>query len=259
MHPILFQSIEWLKYWLNAVDEHSLQAPFIFDFYNSVIKKRSSPIANIEVIRKELLKNQTYIKVNDLGAGSRLNKQADRKISYIARTSSSSSKFSLFLRSLIEYMQSGTILELGTSFGMNTAYMAHGLGTQVYTFEGSPAIASVARQNFKKLGLSNIYFKLGNIDNILQESIKDIPNFDLVYMDANHTKEATLRYFNIIQSKLKEKSVVVIDDIHWSQEMREAWKVLIDKTEVTLSVDLYDAGLLFFDPSFTKKHYIISF
>ncbi|MGB3468112.1 MAG: class I SAM-dependent methyltransferase [Cyclobacteriaceae bacterium] len=254
---------EWLYYWLLAVDEHSLQSPFIFSFYQRYIKNGSyEKITQIEQLRKALHKDHTLVEVNDFGAGSTLNNQQKRKVSYIAKTSASRARFSLFLRDLIIFEKYQNVLELGTSLGINTLYMASDNTNPellVHTIEGSRTIAQLAVKNFEHCDQTNIRSHIGNIDDVLPTVLTEMKSVDLAYLDANHTLEATLDYFRQILPYTHENSTIVVDDIHWSGEMKTAWETLKLHEQVTTSVDLFDAGMLFFRSGLRKNHHIIEF
>ena len=117
-----------------------------------------------------------------------------------------------------------TIVELGTSLGVTTAYLAAmDSRNKVVTYEGCPAVAEVARANWEKLGLSNIACVVGEITvDSLQLAVDRLSGIDLAFIDANHTYEATLTYFNALASRVHEKSVVVVDDIHYNEDMEKA-------------------------------------
>ena len=132
--------------------------------------------------------------------------------------------------------------------------MAH-----IHTLEGSSQIANLAQTHFNQLEAHNIHLTRGNIDQTLEKVLTGLPKVDLLYMDANHRYEPTLRYFEQSISKLHPKSLVVLDDIHWSAEMNRAWREIMTKKEVSLSLDLFEAGILFFDPALPKEHYILKY
>ena len=157
-----------------------------------------------------------------------------------------------------------TIVELGTSLGVTTAYLAAmDSRNKVVTYEGCPAVAEVARANWEKLGLSNIACVVGEItvDSLqlavdsLQLTVDSLSGIDVVFIDANHTCEATLTYFNALASRVHEKSVVVVDDIHYNEDMEKAWKAICADERVTTTMDLYRMGLVFFDKHYWRKHY----
>lgn len=253
---------QFFYYWLKAIDKYSLQSPFIYHFYTQVIELNSvshdfSPIENL---RQDLIRDNRTIDVLDLGVGSKVLKGKTRKVSSIARTSLSSSKFSQFLFKIILNRNPHNALELGTSFGINTIYLAKAKPTMpVYTFEGCPSIANIASQNFKKLECENISLIQGNLDQTLSVTLQQLDTIDIVYFDANHTKEATLQYFSLCLEKTNPRSIFIFDDIHQSKEMNEAWKEISTNHKITMSIDIFDAGLIFFEEGLQKKKYILNF
>lgn len=257
-----YQGMRYLEYWLKAVDQYSLQAPFIFKFYNEVILDDRTFYAfeEIEKLRNKLLHDSREITIQDLGSGSLASCELKRPISHITRYSSSDAKFSEFLYRLILHHQPKNILELGTSFGLNTLYLAKASPkTPVITLEGCPATIDIARANFAQLGAKNIQAILGNIDITLPTVLDKLTSLDLVYFDANHTKEATLHYFSQCLSKAHEQSIFIFDDIHLSKGMHEAWRNIQDHENVTISLDIFDAGIVFFRKGVSKEHYILEF
>ena len=255
----MFQVYSFFIYWLNQVDEHSLQSPFLYDLYTKVIQGVDLSHSDIEEIRGQLLKNKQVIEITDLGAGSRINNGTTRSISSIAKHASTPKRFSQFLTRLIDHFDYKNILELGTSLGLNTLYISKNADVNVLTFEGDKNIADLAHAHFKKLNRTNIKSIVGNIDKTLEKELSQIEKVDLAYIDANHRYEPTLRYFDQISTKIHSQSIIIVDDIHWSKEMVSAWRVLKRKPEVTLSIDLFEAGLLFFDPRLDQEDYILKF
>ncbi len=257
-----YQGVRYLEYWLKAVNQYSLQAPFIFQFYSEVVLDDRTFYAfeEIEKLRSNLLHNNTEIEILDLGSGSVASPKSKRPISHIAKYSSSSSKFSEFLYRLILHQQPKNILELGTSFGLNTLYMAKAnTKTPVITLEGCPATIEVAKANFVQLKAWNIEAVCGNIDITLPTILDKLTTLDLVYFDANHTKEATLRYFSQCLEKAHEETIFIFDDIHLSKGMSEAWRTIQGHENVTISLDIFDAGIIFFRKGLSKEHFILEF
>ena len=257
----LFQARAWISHWLEAVNEHSLHAPFVYDLYRQVIKPAKGEIDAIESLRADLRQSDKQIEMVELGAGSSISRSNIRKVSSIARHSLTPPPFSALLYRLAQYTESQNILELGTSLGLNTLYLAAAApqGT-IHTLEGCPATASLAAKHFQKLQADNIALHVGNIDRLLPELLqKQLPSVDLAYLDANHTHEATLRYFEWLHPHLHDQSIVVVDDIHWSAGMQEAWEILRRHPSVSLSLDLYEAGLLFIRPGLKAQHYVLEY
>ncbi|ADR20296.1 O-methyltransferase [Marivirga tractuosa] len=256
-----FLAQEYFKYFHLKTDEHSLHSPFFYHFYLKLIK--SSSISNdcksIEENRAALLKDETEFVIKDLGAGSKVNQSKSRTVKSIARHSLSNPKFSQFLYRIIQHFNFESIIELGTSLGINTAYMAQANpDASVFTFEADPNALKIAREVNKEH--KNINFHEGDIANSLPNMLqKSNPTIDLVYADANHTYQASVDYFNIILPHLTSGSIYIMDDIHWSAGMKKAWEELKERKEVTSSIDLFDAGLLFFNSDFKKQHHVLDF
>ena len=205
------------QYWLNAVNQHSLQAPFIYDFYQKVIQGRSptSDFQAIEQHRKTLLKSEDWVSIPSLGATSLVSQSSSRKVKSIARHSLSTPKFGRFLYRLVQFQQPSYVVELGTSLGITSLYLSlANHDTNIYTFEGSSDIASIATKAFLHFDCRNIKLREGNIDQTLPALLEELPQIDLAYVDANHQLQPTLRYFSQLLTKTHETSILIFDDIH---------------------------------------------
>jgi predicted O-methyltransferase YrrM len=156
---------------------------------------------------------------------------------------------------MVSTFQPKTTLEFGTSLGISTIYLATANNSStVHTMEGNPDSRQIALNIFKKLNIENIESHVGEFDSILEKVLHKLDSIDLVYLDGNHQKEATLQYFNQLLPKLSSDSIVVLDDIYWSKGMTQAWEALKNHKAVTLSIDLFDVGILFFNTNLSKEH-----
>ncbi|MBX2945015.1 MAG: class I SAM-dependent methyltransferase [Cyclobacteriaceae bacterium] len=254
-----FKIKTFFNYWLDAVDEHSLHSPFLFDFYTKVVKREVIAITIIESLRKQLSNDHREIDVEDFGAGSKHIAGTKRKISDIARLSLSDAKFSTLYNRIAGYCHAKTILELGTSLGINTLYLAARPQSKVYSFEGSATIAEIASISFEFGGARNIELITGNLDNTLYATLSRIPKIDLAFMDANHRYEPTLHYFESILTRTHHKSIIILDDIHDTPEMEKAWNEIKRHPLVYTSADLFRCGIVFLDPSLNKQHVVLQF
>jgi predicted O-methyltransferase YrrM len=254
--PGFHQYFAFVRYWLNAVDEHSLHSPFLFDLMTKVINVRPDPDETIEALRRKMTMEARSVSVVDLGTGySAVPRQ--RKIGDIARRTLSPIKYSGIYQRLIRYFKCEVIVELGTSLGINTMYMARPTHAKVYTFEGAPAITKVARENFSTLGAQNITLIEGDISNTLPPFLRQCPRIDLVFVDANHKTKPCLRYFDWILEAIHPESIVILDDIHLTQEMENAWAAIKNHESVQATVDLFRCGMVFFRPSLNKQHVVL--
>lgn len=242
------------------MDEHSLHSPFIYGLYKDIIsKENTNPIfEGIEKVRGSLRANHKEIKIHDLGAGSSVSRKERRKISAIARYGLTTPRNSRLYSRLIEYLGAATVLELGTSLGVNTMYMASPLCVKkVITVEGCPEIASVAAHNFSGFSSSKIVLLNHPIDQALDHIFNRVNRLDLILFDAHHTYDATMDYYHRCKSHIHEHSVLIFDDIHWSKEMTQAWDQIRQEVEVTLTIDLFDIGIVFFRKELEKEDYVL--
>lgn len=265
----MFSSWQLIKkyssYYLTALNGkgHGIHSPFVYDFVRKVLidKRHFYAYNQVEALRRKLLHNETIIEVEDFGAGSTISKTNQRSIASIARHAAKSKKWAQLLFRIVNYYQPEHILELGTSLGISTAYMAlANPQAQVVTAEGSAAIAAQAKRNFQSLQLSAIQQVTGNFDNTLPGILAALPRLDLAFIDGNHRYEPTVQYFKQLLPHLHDSSVVIFDDIHWSADMEKAWEEVKEDPAVRLSIDLFFVGLVFFGDQFkVKQHFTIRF
>ena len=211
----------------------------------------------VERYRETLLSNKNQIKVTDFGAGSKVFKSNDRSISSIAKTAGISQKRANILVKIVKYFNLNNVLEIGTSLGIATAAMSYGnTNSKIITLEGCEQTAIIAEEHFGKFQLNNIELILGEFKNTLTAVLKN-SSFDLIFFDGNHQKEATIEYFEQCLKTKRNETMYIFDDIHWNREMEEAWKYILNHKEVTISIDTYQWGIVFFRREQPKEHYII--
>jgi predicted O-methyltransferase YrrM len=272
----LHRILSYLKHSLTAWNTtgEGIHSPYLFELVRFVLRDENSfyCFAGIERQRELLSACPDSIEVVDFGsAGSPEGTVISRRICEIASTHLESPLMAQSLFRIVNFLTQKSnrplnILELGTSLGITTAYLASASSSNhVVTYEGSSEVLRIAKGVWRQLQLENIQSVEGNIDNTLlssscsaNHSVAVLPEvLDFVYIDANHTYDATMRYFHFLSSKMPEKGIMVLDDIHYSEEMERAWQRIKDEERVTTSIDLYHMGILFFDSHYLKRHYII--
>ena len=256
--------LKYIKYKLFAKHRkgYGIHSPFLYDLIRNVLFKQTNYYAldDIAELRYDLLDCEEEINVKDFGAGSKVMKSNVRKIKDIAKHSAINEKYGEMLFRIIEKFKPQTILELGTSLGMGTLYLAKSNSkAKLYTIEGCPKTAMKASENFNELDVENINLIIGNINDKLPEFLNDIENLDFVYFDGNHQKEATLNYFKQCLQKAHKDTIFYFDDIHWSKGMEEAWEEIKANKDVTLTVDVFFSGLVFFRKELSKQDFILKF
>ena len=257
---------KYLYYWMKASNSkgHGTHSPFVYDFIRKVLMDHTTntDFDNIEIQRQRLKKDHTLLEIRDFGAGSRVNDHKQRAISAIAKSALKPAKYSQLFYKIIQHYPYKNLLELGTSLGITTSYLASAAKDgKVYTFEGAPSVAKVAQRNFSDLGLHNIQLTEGNFDETLPIFLLHLQGkIDFSFIDGNHREEPTINYYEQLLPFIHNDSVIILDDIHWSQGMENAWFEIIGRPEVTLSIDLFFVGLVFFrKENKEKEHFTIRY
>ncbi len=255
----------YINYYISSSNGkgHGIHSPFVFSFVQHVLndKRHFYAFELIEAVREGMLQKTTTVEVEDFGAGSRIEKTKTRKVKDIAKSSLKPKKYSQLMFRMVDYYQPKTIVELGTSLGVTSAYLAFAnLQAKLFTHEGSAAIAALAQQNFDLLKLNNLELVKGNFDETLSNTLQNVASVDFAFVDGNHRYEPSIRYFNQLLTKISSKGIIIMDDIHWSEEMETAWTEIKAHPQVMLTVDLFFIGIVFFSPDFTtKQHFAIRF
>lgn len=255
----LFAAGKYIKYRLRAADAHDIHSPFVFDLFNNVIKDET-PFYGFELIeslRSRHLLDIRTINITDYGTGN--NKRQER-ICNIARKSVKSKKFAQLLFRLVNKFNPENILELGTSLGITTLYLSlPKKDSKIITLEGCPEVAALAINNFNKLKRTNIELICGDFKLTLPKALKNFSQLDMVFFDGNHRRDATLSYFYQCLNLATESSVFIFDDIHWSREMEQAWEEIKKHNSVSLTIDLYQLGIVFFQKGLAKQHFTLKY
>lgn len=256
---------KYIRYYITASNGkgHGIHSPFVYDFILHVLNDSRNfyPYTTIENCRTRLLQDDRVLEVEDFGAGSAAGSKKQRRVAVIASNTAKSKKLGQLLFRIVNYYQPVYIMELGTSLGLSAAYLASGNpAAKLVTFEGAAAVAAIAEENFSSLGIDNIETVTGNFDATLLSVLDRPAGIDLAFVDGNHRKEATLRYFEQILAKINSPGILIFDDIHWSREMEDAWQEIKSHPKVLLTMDLFFMGMVFFSPAFmVKQHFIIRF
>ena len=252
----------YIKYLFRAKSKHSAQAPFLYELITQVIDKNTdnNSCKNIEILRKELCKQERTIKITDFGAGSTINNSKSRKVKDVAKNSAKNAKFGKLLYRIIQFYKPKNILELGTSLGISTSYLAKAdANSHVFTFEGCPETAKIADENFKKQKIKNTSITLGDFNLTLTKKLKEIKTIDLAFIDGNHQEKPTIDYFEKCLKHANNNTIFIFDDIHWSYGMENAWNYIKAHPKTTLNIDLFFVGIVFTKLELSKENFTIRF
>lgn len=257
---MLFQIKSYIKFLWHSKNEHAVHSPFVFNLLTKCFydKKFKSEYVVLKNYRNELLQNKNTIEVTDFGAGSRIFKSNTRQIAKIAKTAGISTKRAQLLFRIVNYFQPETMLEIGTSLGLATAALSLGNPkASVVTLEGCPETAKQAQLQLQKFSCNNVNAIVTEFSNYLKNNQPLTTNYQLIYFDGNHSKKATLEYFELLLLTVVNETVWIFDDIHWSAEMEETWEIIKNHPKVTVSIDTFQWGFVFFRYEQPKQHFVI--
>ena len=266
---MLFQIKSYLQFLWHSKNEHAVHSPFVFNlitkcFYDKKSKpdpsgsEQAKQYAILKEYRNELLENKNTIKVTDFGAGSKIFKSNKRHINKIAKTAGISPKRAELLFRIVNYFQPAIILEIGTSLGLATSALALGNPkAHITTLEGCSKTANQALLQLQKFNINNVELVVTEFSAYFSTSNFQLPTSDLIYFDGNHSKIATLEYFELLLPTITNDSVWIFDDIHWSPEMSAAWEIIKNHPKVTVTIDTFQWGIVFFRREQPKEHFVI--
>lgn len=249
---------DYLLHRLTAKTRHGTHSPFVYRLVDKIFYDTApnNVYTELEAIRQKLLADDRTITIVDLGAGSHVNNNRQKKVSDIAAHALKPQKLAQLLYRIAADLQPKSIIELGTCLGVTSIYLQKAAPeAKVYTLEGSPETAAIARETFHDAGLDKIELVIGDFDDTLPGIIDSLDKVDLVFMDGNHQKDATLRYFEWCLPKVHDGTLLIFDDIYWSEGMKEAWAQIKAHPEVTITIDLFWIGLVYFRKGQVKEDF----
>jgi predicted O-methyltransferase YrrM len=260
----MFRTLRYIRYLIFSRHRsgHGIHSPFVFNLVSNIFRNKTHPdiVCSIEKIRNKLITDPRSIIVNDLGSGSKKMKSSLRKVSEIARYSAVPGKYGILLSNMAEAFGNPFILEFGTSLGLSTMYMAASCpDAEVITIEGCPSTSEIAADNFREAGLKNIKLVNSSFDDVLPEITKEKISPGLVFIDGNHRKEPVINYFNKVADMSDNNCVVIIDDIYSSRNMAEAWLEIKKHKNVSLTVDIFRMGIVFFRKGIAHLDYVVRY
>jgi predicted O-methyltransferase YrrM len=252
----LFQ--KYIHYYITASSGkgHGIHSPFIFDFVVNVLNDNRHFYSYdiIESLRRQLLDNKSLLTIEDFGAGSVTGSTRQRTVASIAKHAAKNEKLCRLLFRIVDHYQPESILELGTSLGISSAYMASAApGAKLITIEGASSVAELAIDHHQRLQIHNIRVISGRFEDVLPGVLHEIKTVDMAFVDGNHRFEPTKHYFDQLVSKVGSGSILIFDDIHWSEEMEDVWRVIKADERVVASIDLFFIGIVLFNPAFKSK------
>ena len=248
----------YLRFLFKSTNQHGVHSPFVYNLVTKCFydKQNYDAYGMIKNYRNQLIKNKQTVEVEDFGSGSKTFKNELRKVSDIAKTSGSNLKKAFLLYRLTKYFKPKTILELGTCLGIGTTALAlDNKTTKLTSVEGSQNLVNITENQITKFGINNVKVINQTFASALPELKQQ--SWDFVFIDGHHDEIATINYFETLLDSANNKTVFVFDDIYWSQGMTAAWNFIKNHPKITVSIDTFYFGMVFFKRELSKEHFYI--
>ncbi len=260
---LLFWRIKHFFLFLSkSKSKYGIHSPFVYEFITKVLPaKKTVEGQKIDELRRNLFISKEILQIEDFGAGYQgvANSKIEKTVSQVVKSSARSRNEGEFLMRLVSFYKFENLLELGTNLGFSGLYQQKGMvsNAQFTTIEGSESLANFAKQLFENQGFSPKIIVSPFLDFLKELKTNENNLYDYVLMDGHHQKEPTLNYVKLIKPYLKPNAFVLIDDINWTEEMYNCWVELIKDEDFTVSIELYQTGILIYKKNQVKEHFVL--
>ena len=239
---------EYIKYQWNARGRHGAHSPFLYDLVDVCLRipLDKQDLAITQGLVDRLKSDSRSIQITDAGAGSR-KLGAERKVTSILAVSSSKGKYAKLLYRLARHYQPKRILEFGTSLGVGTVHLSL----------GAPKAEKIAKEQFARLNMNNVSPVLSTFQKFIESYQGEL--FDMVFVDGHHDGQALLTYMNQLKQITHNDTIFVLDDIRWSDSMKEAFETIVDSSNYHVSMDLFRVGIVVPRKQQEKEHFVVRY
>jgi len=248
--------------YIQRLSQHGLEGKHIVQAFLETLKPENNPkekklFETLNQFRADLYTDNRKISFDEIGS------TAVMTVSEVAKRAASPEIWTRFFYQLSKSNRINKVLEIGTNLGVSGQYFLKALegkkNAKFVTLEGVKGLCDIAEQRFAALSTDQ-YFEVvhGLYDQTLISIVNKDIHFDLLFIDGNHSYDATLKYFDLLKNKNADRALVIFDDIHWSVGMRKAWQEIISQKGIVFSVNFFKLGMIVFDPKKsnpTNDHY----
>ncbi|NOT37279.1 MAG: class I SAM-dependent methyltransferase [Saprospiraceae bacterium] len=242
-----------LEYWWKSDTIYRLHPPFLYQIANNVFEKNEHyyDFDTIEERYSQLLQRQESIESNDF---SKSRKQAENRIGKFASKAIHHPSELFKLYNLVRIIKPSSILELGSCMGISTLTLGLAANhSSVVGIEGNPQFSQIATE------ITSITKNVKIVHSLFENYLQSLTNekFDFIFLDGDHTYEATISIVTQLKTHLQENSVILLDDIHWSEGMYKAWNEITQWKEFSCSLETLRWGILFCNQNLTRGKFTL--
>lgn len=238
---------------------YGVHSPFVYNLITKVIEEPCPYYSfyDIELVRRQLIYRDTLISYPDRRQKGKLR---SRTIGQIVEREGIKAKHGALLFRLANYFKSKQILQLGTSMGLSTLYLtSYATDIRCIALENVPEFAGIAQISFEKAARNPIDLRTGSFRELLPQALKDMEKIDFVFFNTLYEQQNNDWLFETCLKRIQDETVFVFEGIKSSRKMREFWQKVCSHPEVTVTIDLYAMGIVFFNKRLHKRNYIVYF
>jgi len=225
-----------------------VHSPFVYDLITNVIEEKSDfyAFSDISIAQLQLLQNEHVIQY---GRKRIAVKEALKRFGI-------TTKEGKFLFRLTNHYKPHTILSIGSSMGLAPLCLTRYNATvQCIILEYEQDIAEIAKQILNKEKNTALNIKIGAYHELLPESIVQLQRIDCVFIGKDVGVNDWDTVFEQCEPFIHDSTFFVLAGIRSSTDKQNYWMQYRQHPSVTIAVDLFDMGLLFFQPKLHKQVY----
>jgi predicted O-methyltransferase YrrM len=248
---------DWLLHRLRSKNRHGLHSPFVYKLVDTVIYDfhAKNVYTEVENLREGLLNDTRSITLTDALTGV----LRQKKISLVGKETLKTPKADQLLYRLAAYLKPGNMIELGACPGITALYLHQAIPKiSLYAWEEYSETYDIAQDTFKKAQVDSINLITGNYDKTIPRLIDALDKVDFILANTGQKEEA-LKYFELCLPKIHEQTVFIFTGIYQNEGMKEAWQEIKAHPKVTVTVDLFWLGLVFFREGQEREEFKIKF
>jgi len=217
-----------------------VHSPFIYNLITKVIEEKTPYyfFDDIENFRKELLSRENPL--NTLTADETQHKN-----------------YGALLFRLVNFFKCRNVLQIGTSTGVMSLYLALPLrnSCKCYALEERPGLTQSVRTFAENYSLTNLHLTEGAYAENLLKLNSDNASFDFIFINTRGDSDKTNETFRLVETFIYQNTVMVIDNIRQNKAIKNIWQEIKNRSDVTLTIDLFSLGLVFFNTQLHKQHH----
>jgi len=247
-----------LLHTLKAKNRHGLHSPFVYRVVDTVIYDFHAKIVYppIEKRRAGLLADARSITLTNPVTGA----YRQKKISLVAAETLKPAKLDQMLYRLAAFFKPDKIVEIGACPGITTLYLRQAVtDAAIYAWEEDAETFDIAQDTFKKAAIDDINLITGKYEKVMPRLINALDKLDFVLIGSDLQKVTILKYFELCLPKTYDKTVLIFYGIYQNEDMKQAWAAIKAHPKVTVTVDLFWMGLVFFKQGQEREDFLIRF